>query len=242
MQLYCLGLIAFVAGVCVAPAPAWASSLLLNGGFEAGLAGWTVVDESGSSGTWFAQSSTLSPISGFGVPAPPEGTTAAMTDQANPGSHVLYQDFVVPLTVTVATLQFEYFIQNLNGAFITPASLDFLAGQNQQARVDIMTTTADPFSVAPGDVLFNVYQTLVGDPAVSGYSLISVDLTALLQSHLGETLRLRFAEVDNQFFFQNGVDAATLDVNAAVAVPEPATLTLVGLGLGAAWRRRRTSR
>ena len=27
-----------------------------------------------------------------------------------------------------------------------------------------MTTTADPFSVSPGDVLQNVYQTMVGDP------------------------------------------------------------------------------
>src|SRR5207247_404789 len=101
---------------------------------------------------------------------------------------VLFQDFVVPLTVTEATLQFEYFIQNINGAFITPASLDYLAGENQQARVDIMTTTADPFSVAAGDVLFNVYQTMVGDSAVSGYSLISVDLTSFFQSHPGETL------------------------------------------------------
>ena len=31
---------------------------------------------------------------------------------------------------------------------ITPDSLDFTAGANQQARVDIITTIADPFSVA----------------------------------------------------------------------------------------------
>jgi hypothetical protein len=72
-----------------------------------------------------------------------------MTDQDNPGSHVLYQDFVVPADVANASLSFDYFINNLNGTFATPTTLDFTGVENQQTLVDIITTSADPFSVAP---------------------------------------------------------------------------------------------
>src|SRR5262249_27244193 len=81
---------------------------------------------------------------------------------------------------------------------------------NQQARVDVITTTANPFSVAPADVLQTLFRTKVGDPLVSGYSTVTTDLTAFFNAHAGQTVRLRFAEVDNQFYFQFGVDRVTL--------------------------------
>jgi hypothetical protein len=223
-----------------------AAQLIVNGGFETGtFAGWTVVDQPGGSGSWFIQTGTLSPTSGFTVPPPPQGTFAAMTDQGSPGSHVLFQDFVVPLGVGNASLSFQRFIGNRAGDFSSPNTLDFGTSPNQQARVDIITTTANPFSVAAGDVLANVFQTQPGDPLVSGYTLQNTDLTALLAAHQGETLRLRFAEVDNELFFQFGVDAVSLGVTPSQVsgVPEPASLTLVGIGLigiaGSSWRRWR---
>ena len=73
-----------------------------------------------------------------------------MTDQFGPGSHVLYQDFVVPADVTSASLSFDYFINNLNGTFVTPNTLDFTpAVANQQTRVDVITTSANPFASCP---------------------------------------------------------------------------------------------
>src|SRR6266446_7906640 len=126
--------------------------VIANGGFESGLTSWTRVDQLGSEGTFFSQSGTLSPVNGNPVPAPPEGSMAAMTDADGPGSHVLYQDFAA--TAGGAALSFALFIGNRADRFVTPASLDFITpALNQQARVDILKNTTDPFSVAATDVL-----------------------------------------------------------------------------------------
>jgi hypothetical protein len=168
-----------------------------------------------------------------------------MTDTNAPGAHVLYQDFVVPAGVTSAILGFQRYLNSGpfgSGAFASPNSLDFTVNPNQQARIDVILTSADPFSVAAGDVLANVFQTHPGDPQISGYTPQSSDITALLSAHEGQTLRLRFSEVDNQGVFLFGVDSVNLDVTTT-AVPEPASLGMFGLGaaglLSYAWRRRR---
>ena len=213
------------------------AGLITNGGFEAGFAGWTTADQIGSEGGFLLQMGAQSPVNMLPVPPPPEGTTAAMSDAMGPGSHVLYQDFPVPSFIPGAFVRFSLFI-NSGGApdFFVADHLDFATPElNQQARVDIMTTSANPFSVAAGDVLQNLYQTQPGDPLVSGYNTFQTDVSALLEAHAGETLRLRFAEVDNVFNFNLGVD----DVDVAV-IPEPSTWMLMGGALlGVGWMRRR---
>jgi hypothetical protein len=234
--------LALVLAAGAAPTAARAELLIQNGGFEAGLAGWTRADQLGSDGTFALHTGTTSPVNGDPVPAPPGGTRAAMTDAQGPGSHVLYQDFAVPtFAIGAATLSFDLFVGNRADRFATPATLDFATpALNQQARVDIMLVGADPFSVAAGDVLQNVYQTRVGDPLVAGYFTTTVNLAPLLAGRSGQTLRLRFAEVDNVFTFQLGVDNVRLE---ALPVPEPSAVISLGGGaallLGAAWRGRR---
>lgn len=213
---------------CALLAHVQAQDLITNGGFESGFAGWTRADQVGSEGTWAAQTGTSSPVNGFAVPAPPGGATAAMTDAQGPGSHVLYRDFVVPMTLSVAQLRFDLYINNHANAFFSPNTLDFATpALNQQFRVDILTASSDPFSVTVADVLFTVYQTQPGNPLVSGYVTITADLTALLAARPGQTLRLRFAEVDNVQAMNVGID------NVSLVVPEPATVTtfLAGLAL-----------
>ncbi len=219
-----------------------AGAQIANGGFESGLAGWTRADQVGSDGTFFAQSGALSPLNAFTVPAPPSGLGAAMTDAGAGGSHVLYQDFVVPAVVPSALVGFSLYLNNGAGTYFTPtpANLDWSMTNtsgglnlNQQVRVDIMTIAADPFSVAPADVLQNLFQTGASTPPVFGYSAFTIDITTLLQAHAGQTLRLRFAETDNVNFFNLGVD------DVSVAIPSPSTGFLALASLAAAARRRR---
>ena len=205
-----------------------ADSLILNGGFESGFASWTRLDQLGSEGTFFLQTGTLSPISGMTVPAPPQGTNAAMTDALGPGAHLLYQDFVVP--AQSAALAFSLFIGNRATAFATPATLDFSTpALNQRARVDIVRPGLDPFTLAPADIVLNLFQTQVGNPLVSGYTNFNFDLTSLFAANAGQTLRLRFAETDNVNTFQFGVDNVSLETG--VTVPEPGSALLLCSGL-----------
>lgn len=221
---------------CAASPAAWAVPTIANGGFESGLAGWTTADQIGSFGTFALPSGTASPIDADLVPTPPQGLNAAMSDGDGPGAHVLYQDFLA--SAGPATQSFQLFIGNRADRFANPDTLDYsVAAINMQARVDILAEGADPFSVAPADILMTLYATQPGEPLVSGYNTISADLTALLGAHAGETLRLRFAETDNFWQLQMGVDDVRFN---ALAVPEPASFGLAGLALlGLALSRRR---
>jgi hypothetical protein len=232
----CPGILIGLAIAQAAASPARADVLVINGGFEAGLAGWTRVDQLGSEGTFFLQTGTASPVNATTVPAPPAGVRAAMSDAQGPGAHVLYQDFLVPaIPIVAARVTFDLFVGNRATAFSTPnpASLDFSTpALNQQARVDILRSGTDPFSVSALDVLANVYQTRPGDPLVSGYTTVSLDVTTVLAANIGNTLRLRFAEVDNVFTFQFGVDNVSL---ITTPIPEPSCLALCGLGALFGW-------
>ncbi len=209
--------------------------LITNGSFELGFNGWTRADQIGSDGTFQDQTGTISPINGLVVQAPPDGLHAAMTDATGPGSHVLYQDIFIPAGSTGGTLAFSYFVNNTAAAFTTPATLDFATpALNQQARVDFLHVSADPFSTNTADVMQNVFQTLVGSALVTGYNVVTVDVTSLILEHAGETLRLRFAETDNVNIFNFGVDAVSLNV-----IPAPPVILL---GATALFLKRRTRR
>ena len=221
----------------VAPTIGSATPLILNGGFESGFTSWVRANQLGSEGTFSLQSGTVSPVNGNSVPSPPGGLNAAMTDAFGPGSHVLYQDFLVP--AEGALLSFSLFIGNRADRFATPATLDFSTpALNQQARVDILRAGPDPFTVAATDILLNLYRTQVGDPLVSGYNTLNFDLTSLFSANVGQTLRLRFAETDNLSAFQFGVDNVQLET--ATTAPEPQSILLLGTGVLAllAIRRR----
>lgn len=188
-----------------------AIELVANGGFEAGPAGWNIFDQVGSSGTWFLVGGPGgAPLSGIPFPAPAQGAMQAMTDQTGYGSHFLYQDVSIP-PLSTATLNLVLWYNNSNGAFFNPPTLDYNAIPNQQFRIDIMNPAAPLDDVGAG-VLLNVFATTPASPAAIPYTPIVANLNAFA----GQTIRLRFVEVDDQYFFNVGVDAISIQAEGIV--------------------------
>jgi len=185
--------------------------LIQNGGFETGaFTSWTTFDAAGGDTLGFIVSSdTIMPRSALVVLAPPESAYAAITDQGGPGTHVLYQDVVLPADRT-ATLRATIYLKNTATEYVNAptAGLAFDGGEdNQQFRVDVMNPAAAVTDVGAG-VLLNVYRTQPGDSLVTGYRTLTADLTPFA----GQTVRIRFALVDNLLFFHAGVDAVDVEV------------------------------
>jgi len=212
---------------------AGAASLLVNGGFETGdFTGWTVTTASGSDGNLSVTTGGTSPNSGSGVAAPTDGVYYAITDQTGPGAYALVQSFVAAASMT---LSFDFFAQAFAGLSDT-GDLTFTGGANQHARVDILTAAAGAF-----DLGTSIVQTLIAPIANGSPDPFASYTFALNSLTAGTTYQLRFAQVDNQDFFQMGVDNVEL---TAAPIPVPAAglllLTAVG-GLGIAARRRKSA-
>ncbi|HET7477205.1 MAG TPA: hypothetical protein VFJ97_14445 [Dermatophilaceae bacterium] len=193
------------------PAAALVARPLPNGNFEAGnLSGWRVNDWGVAGDGWSANSGTVSPVSQFDIPAPPQGSWQAVVDQVNNGSHLLYRDIVVDQAGLELVLTLWY--RNRTDVFFTPNNLNPFTNNNQQVRVDLIRPDAWLRTMSAQNVLATVFRTQVGDPASMEPRQFRMDLSRFV----GQTVRLRIAEVDNQNFFQAGVDAVRVVAPAAV--------------------------
>jgi hypothetical protein len=116
---------------------------------------------------------------------------------------VLYQDIAVPVTGTYNCSLIVYYV-NEGSEIIDGPGFEFFGDPNQQARIDLTTTDADPFTVSSG-ILENLFLTVPGDPQELGYTTIEFNLSA----YAGTTVRLRAGEVDNQNPFLFAIDEVT---------------------------------
>jgi hypothetical protein len=227
-----------------------AIELITNGSFSAGLAGWTVFDQPGGSGTWDASTvGSPTPMSGYptsalGVGGATPSGGYAVTDQGGPGAHALEQTFFVPVVASSVVLKFDMFVNDQSGLgpIVNPAGLDFTASPNQHGRVDILSVGSPPLDTGMG-VLLNVFTGNDPLPNPNPFTRYMVDITSLVGG--GGSFTLRFAEVDNQLFFHMGIDNVSVwcePRDGGVGdVPEPMTLavwsTLATLGGVVAWRK-----
>jgi len=200
----------------LAPGVAGAATVV-NGDFESGtLNGWQLQNSS-PWGSWYAYSGTKSPQNpGIQppVPAPPAGNFAAITDQNNPGSHILYQDIAVEPGNTQQLTMLLYY--DSEGPLETPEpstlSTEVIGVPNQQYRVDLVRPSAPIESVDAADILAPIFGTKTGDPEIQAPFTRTIDLAPFA----GQTVRLRFAEADNGGPLRAGVDSI-----AVLGAPPP---------------------
>jgi hypothetical protein len=232
---------AAVSVVALAGASAHANQLITNGGFETGnYAGWTANIEGGSSGSLnvVTYASGASPISGFPFQQNAAGGTFfSITDQTGPGSYSLTQSFTLSQSSSV-TVSFDMFANDQAGV-IDDNGRDFNNFPDENAEVDILAGGADPFTNNAADIVSVLYGP--GADNLNNNPNPWTSYSSTLNLAAG-TYQIRFAETDNQGFFQQGVD----NVSVTAGAPEPATwaLMLTGFaGLGSALRaaRRRSA-
>jgi hypothetical protein len=203
------------------------AATVVNGGFESGtLAGWHVHRVTGA-GNWFAYNGTDAPIGKKRKPkpadpvqAPPEGAFAAISDEANPDTLILYQDIVLEAGHRHQLGLLAYYDSYKPIAVPTPNTLSVdegsLGGQkNQQYRIDVMKPEAPLESIDPADVLRTLFVTKPGDPQ----KMAPTRLTAGLGAFAGQTVRLRIANAVREEVFNAGVDAVSISTTPAGQSP-----------------------
>lgn len=213
LVLTILGAIA-ISAVLAMPA---AAAQVINGSFTDGLNGWQVQTESGSAGDWSTYSGSTLPVSGNAAPAPLDGS-AAVADESMPASMILYQDVSLEAGAT-HTLSLDYWVDNQGADWLipNPPSLSFATPANQQVRIDVIKPSAAADTLDPDDILQTIYAPVSGDPA----NLPWTNVTAELSAFAGQSVRLRFVDVNNNDYLHFGVDNVTISTSALPAPPSP---------------------
>jgi hypothetical protein len=207
-------LILVLALAALAPASAGAAQIV-NGGFESGnFAGWEVRQSTGA-GRWYAHRGTAPPIpherGAVSVQPPPQGAFAAITDELNPETLLLYQDLQLEPGTAYKVSLLAFYDSYAALAIPSPDTLSVdeeLLGPkpNQQFRIDVMKPSAPPDSVQPEDVLLNLFHTRSG----GARSMEPTQFVGELAPFAGQTVRLRIAVAATAETLNAGVDAVSL--------------------------------
>ena len=199
---------------------------VVNGDFESGtLSGWNVY-RANPFGDWFAYQGTETPIGanrkkqslGRGEPVqpPPQGAYAAVTDEIEPDTLILYQDVFLEPGFDHQLSLVAYYDAYKSIAIPTPDTLSIADEalqlpnggfqENQQFRIDVVKPDAPLESLDPADVLRTVFATKLGDRL----TMAPKKLTANLSAFAGQTVRLRIANAVTGEVFNAGVDAVSI--------------------------------
>jgi len=195
---------------------------VVNGNFESGtLSGWHVERALGA-GSWFAYAGTDAPIGSRRpnpadpVQPPPQGSFAAIADQANPDTTILYQDVTLEAGLTHQLSLLAYYDSYRPIAVPSPDMLSVVdealrlpngkLQKNQQFRIDVIRPEALLESLDPADVLSTVFATKPGDPVRMAPRRLTADLSAFA----GQTVRIRIAAAVTEEVLNAGVDAVSI--------------------------------
>jgi hypothetical protein len=206
--------LALVLAAIVLAAPAHAETVV-NGGFELGnLSGWHV-SQATSLGDWFAYQGTAAPIGHHRdappVQAPPQGNHAAIADEADPDTLILYQDLQLEPGSSYQLRLLAYYDSYAPIAVPRPDTLsvdEAVLGPhpNQQFRIDVVKPDAPLDSLSPEAILATLFKTGLAAPT----SMKPKQFSANLAPFAGQTVRLRIATAMSEEVFNAGVDAVEL--------------------------------
>ena len=219
-RMHLLALAIVAAAVLAAPAGATAATVV-NGDFETGtLDGWQLFSSADPEDKWYVYSGTNppGPTEIETVAPPPSGNFAAVSSQGGPGTHILYQDIALEPFYSHQLSLVAYYRSAAPPVTPNPETLDTGGSANQQYRIDVINPAAPIETVNPADILATVFATKTGDPQELAPTTFTADLTPFA----GQTVRLRFAEADNQLYF-----AASTD-NVSILSTPPSNVVVVG--------------
>ena len=229
-----------ICGAALMVLPAAAQELIRNGDFSAGgpVAGfsttipfWTTFNQPGSLGAFYLSNSPADP-SGANVNVGPKSfPNFAVSSELGAGANALLQSFTVPSGAVSVILSFDMFVNDYNGGPFCNSALDVNIVPSECVRVDLLTVGAGPLSTAPTEVIRNFY--MGADSPLSAnphpYTHYTFDITKNVVP--GGTYQLRFAQVDNQFFLNQGVDNVSIVAISANPNPCPAGLCIMNYRL-----------
>lgn len=207
---------------------------IVNGDFETGTtAGWTTTF-SGEGPGWLINDGTLDSPSPTGPTTPIAGSFDIVSVQEDVTHPMLSQPFVVPTDICSASVSwmdriFNYPPEDGNGVVIE----EYVPGI-QEARVQILDSSGTV-------VLGTVFSTNPGDPDFQpGPNPRIFDITALMQSLQGQSVRLAFNQNVTIFYFDWFVDNVSLSTTGCVVGGEilgvdMTTLFVAGAAANAGW-------
>jgi hypothetical protein len=194
----------FAEGVALTADLSWEpqeGELIVNGGFESQLSGWTREDS--GAGGWVSAFPEYDPPGPDGPQAALAGIYCALSQQYGNGRHALWQEVSIPSSASPVQLTWSHRIHNHALTFAT----------NQQFRVEIRDHT--------NAVLATLYETTTNGPLIGDWTNQVADLWAFR----GKTIRIAFVEEDALGELNVSVDAVSL-----VATPPAPTTWLVYFG------------
>lgn len=178
-------LAAIVATLIIGTAQAGAATVV-NGDFEAGTSGWTILQDAGGAGSWTTYNGTK--IDDYVVPASHGNTATSFQDYISDA--VIYQDVALEPGHS-HQLSLNFWVRNLVPLWLDslPATFDVATavGELQTARIDVIKGSADPLTTNSADILAPIYTPGPSSPTQQDWTPASADLSAFA----GQTVRIR---------------------------------------------------
>ncbi|MGH2905883.1 MAG: hypothetical protein ACRDKI_03835 [Solirubrobacterales bacterium] len=179
---------------------------VVNGTFDDGLTGWTT--EVGDAGFWQANADC-------------NGTGACYSSATSSGDSagVMYQDVQLQAGHLIElSLSLKAITQGAAVPWTSNTPPELLHGggtsiTTQEARIDVMKPSADPWSIDPADILGTVFQTENGTSTTYDWQNKTFDLTPWA----GQTVRLRAGWTMGNWYLDFAVD----NVKVTEVLPVP---------------------